>query len=220
MALAFVAAMPALALASNDKPFLHGGSFVTIAADGSTLVRGATVTAVSDASITAETSFGSADLSWTVETDSDTEYVGAKGASHARADIATGDSISFSGMLTGALTVAANVVKEWSGEIRAAFTGIVASVDAEADTFVIADTRAGDVTVEVTGDTSFNGTADFSAIDEGDRIAVSGAYDADAKVLTAAKIAINPERPDRDHDRGFGARIKAWLDSAFDLWKN
>lgn len=222
LVLTLAAIAPSLALA-NEKdqvPFRPLGATVSITADGTALVRGATVTSVSDDSFVAETTWGDIDLSWTVETDSDTEYVGTRGEAEASVDIETGDSVSFSGKLRGALSVAAEVVKSWSmpSEVRAAFQGTVKSVDI--DSFVLADTRVGDVTIEVTSETSFSSDAELSDIEVGDRVAASGSYDTDAKTLTALKVVLNPEKPDREHPgKGWGPRIKAWFDSTFHVWK-
>lgn len=86
---------------------------VTIGANGNALVRGAEVTDVTDGTITARTEWDEGSLTWTVETDSGTDFVDRDNDEGSESDIDDGDVISFTGVLTGGLTVEANTVREW-----------------------------------------------------------------------------------------------------------
>ena len=122
VALALVAAAPVAVLANNgngnDKKehvSFKTATSVLLTENGTALVRGAEVTAVSDNTITAETDLGGVTLTWTIDTDTDTEFITTNGDdSFDLGDVEDGDTISFSGELDSAFNVDANVVKEWS----------------------------------------------------------------------------------------------------------
>ena len=98
---------------------------VSIADSGRVIVRGAEVTSVSGDTIRAETEWGATSLQWTINTDSDTDFVTKRGSGSNLADIAVGQYVSFSGMIDGSgsgLTVDADAVKNWSLEGGAATT--------------------------------------------------------------------------------------------------
>ncbi len=90
---------------------------VHISDNGNVLVRGAKVTAVSGSTVTANTSWGATALTWTVNTDSNTQFVHRFGGQSALASVAVGDFVSFQGPLSSTntgLTVMAKVFKNWS----------------------------------------------------------------------------------------------------------
>lgn len=108
----------ALAHTGSDKgtvAFMRLPS-VTIGANGNALVRGAEVTDVTQGTITARTEWDEGSLSWTVHTDNDTDFVDRHNAEGSESDIDDGDIISFSGALTGGLTIDAVTVREWPNE--------------------------------------------------------------------------------------------------------
>ena len=212
MLVAVFSAASATALANENgkSPFrpLFGGASVSIGAEGNALVRGAEVTEVHDGYFLAETKLGDTTLSWTVDTDSDTEYVGANGASADESDVDEGDTVSFSGMLTSSLTVAADVVREWlhaAGEI--AFSGTVDELGD--DHFTLEHDKGGkhDVIVEVDGSTDITvdgEDASFADIEEGMRVKAIGEYDSESETLEAsALIAGKIEKSDKDYWKPF-----------------
>lgn len=90
---------------------------VSINNTGGVLVRGAEVTAVSGSVITARTEWGASALTWTVDTNGDTDFVSRGNQNLDIDDIDVGDTVSFSGTLDidgSAFNVDADVVKNWS----------------------------------------------------------------------------------------------------------
>lgn len=219
---ALIAAAPAFALAKNNdsyKPRATGSTLeVAIADSGKTVVRGARVTGVSDSTITAQTIWGASSITWTVRTDSSTEFLNKSGRATGDHDVAVGDYLSFSGMLTGgsSFAVDADVVKNWSAEDkRVALVGVVIGIDN--DSFTLQTVAHGTVTVEVDGDTDFSGSLGALAdIDMSARVVAYGSYDADAKVLVASDIAAHAHA---------GKKVRAGWDNfvkgfgKFEFWK-
>lgn len=114
-ALMFAFSTQAQADVSTNKS--GSGLEVMIASNGRTLVRGAEVTNVSGSVVTARTEWGQSALTWSIHTDTETNFVTKKGSSTDRSDIEVGDTVSFSGSLdegAGAFAVSADVVKNWS----------------------------------------------------------------------------------------------------------
>jgi|GEM_PF-1492886 len=112
--IAIFAVAPVAALATSPMKHLpEMQTLVLLRADGSALVRGAEVTAVADDTVTAQTSHDGVVLTWTIDIDSDTELVTNKGGDFDLSDIDDGDTVSFSGELTSAFRIEANVLKEW-----------------------------------------------------------------------------------------------------------
>ena len=122
-----LAAAPVFALAHDDnrdanmkQPIADKTTVsVAIANNGSTLVRGAKVTDVNGDTVTATTVANGVTLTWTIDTDGDTDFVDVSSDGIARGDIDDGDYVSFSGALTGSLRVDADTVRDWSqGEAK------------------------------------------------------------------------------------------------------
>ena len=84
--------------------------------NGSVLVRGAKVTAVSGTTITAITEWNGASMSWNINTDATTKFIELKNGQSSVSDVKVGDFVSFSGnlMAGSAFTVQAKQVKNWS----------------------------------------------------------------------------------------------------------
>lgn len=82
--------------------------------DGDTVVRGARVTAVSSGELTAMTYWLGRTSTWTIDIDSNTEFINREGDAIDLDDINEGDYVSFSGTLGADLTIDADVVKNWS----------------------------------------------------------------------------------------------------------
>src|SRR5262245_18507273 len=99
----------AFAVADNDNDHPHkvGSTLeVHISDNGKVLVRGAEVTAVKGGTITAANTWGSANMTWTVNTTADTHFVRKNGGASAINEVSVGDFISFQGML---VTTSANL---------------------------------------------------------------------------------------------------------------
>ena len=180
------------------------GLTVSIGDDGRALVRGAEVTALSGSTITARTDWGSTELTWTVRTDSDTDFVRKNGSGTAISDIVVGDIVSFSGMLdedAGAFTVDADTVKNWSkDDAKIVYTGRVTSVNNSDDTFVLSTKQNGSITVRANGDTAYGSNIDFSDIDVNDTAVVSGSLS--GGTLTASKISLNMKAEAKGEAKG------------------
>ena len=223
--IALVAAVPFAVSANNGsmmgKSPIKTQTLVQLHADGSALVRGAEVTSVSGGTVTAETSHDGVELRWTVETDSGTELITHNGGDFDLSDIEIGDTVSFSGELTGTFTVDADVLKEWSlqSDTKVAVSGTVKSVDDDDHSFVLSGTRFGDVTVETDGSTTFSGrnNGDFGDLSIGEKIAVSGTYDENNDTIAATRVSL--ELNARIDD--FRTKVKGWFDKTFSWgdWK-
>lgn len=213
-------ALAALALAgtahaddgTNEKRGLlrlHDETTVSIGAGGNVLVRGATVTEVESGDLTATTEWGGTTLTWDVDTSASTRYVDASGDASARGDIEVGDTVSFSGMLAGALSVAADTVRDWSrGEDEEDRTHLAGTVKSVASGSFVVETARGSVTVDVGSGTDFRIGKDagvLADLESGMKVRVEGEYDGDefsADSVTA--IALNKGGEGRGWGRFFG----------------
>ena len=195
---AVLLAVPLVSMAkSNDRGNsgnTQTGKEIHISNDGTVLVRGATVTAVSGNTVTATTAWGSANVTWTLKTDN-AEFLRMKGSGE-RSDVVSGHMISFAGTLdqaTGAFTVNAQVVKDWSVANESTIKGSVSSIATSTSSFVLS-TKDGAVTVSTTGSTTIaleNGSnAAFGDIFVNREAKVTGAYNAGAKTMAAHKIVL------------------------------
>lgn len=189
---------------------------LAVDASGRILVRGAKVTAVSGSAITVQATWPSSSMTWTLQADSATEYYGYDGKSSALAAIAVGNTLSFSGSLTGASTVDADIIRNWSTptERQATLAGTVASISGSALTL----SGKGFATTTVTTNASTTVTKDgavatLADIASGALVKVQGIYTASNNTLAAAKIAIitNASRPNPEKDILKGIK---------DLWKD
>jgi hypothetical protein len=206
-------ALPSLAAADSKDPVLE----IRIEQTGKTVVRGATVTAVASSTITATTPVGPSLLTWTIGTDSSTDYLRQSGGNAARTDIVVGDKISFSGKIssTSPLMVQADTVKDFSPatssakEKRAHLEGEVISIDASNNRFVFEDEKEGNVTAQLASSTSLirNGVSSFlSFLAVGDEVKVSGMFKADTDVIAAEKVTVKGE-DSQGKKRGFWRSI-------------
>lgn len=211
-------ATPAFAKEDQKRSLISFGNeaSVAIGAEGKALVRGAEVTSVSADHITAKTIWSGTSLTWTVETDGDTNYVNAGGKSAVRADIEEGDVISFSGMLNGSLSVAADIVRSWTAPAtdgdRTHLSGEVTEVNSSS--FVVMS-GARSVTVEVNSDTDIQiGTedSDLGDLSEGTKVRITGVYDGDTFVASSVTgVALKAQDGERPWHRviDFWANVKA-----------
>ncbi len=166
--------------------------------NGTVLVRGAKVTAVSGSTINASTTFGSTSLAWVINTDSNTRFARKFGGVSAVSEVSVGDLISVTGsldMTAATLTVKASTLKDWSIQKQnAAVSGTVASIDASAKTFVVTASEKGNITVSVSDGTVFlkndTASATFADLSVGSRVKVSGVLDLNTHVIAANKVMI------------------------------
>src|SRR3989344_1609539 len=228
LVMAALALFPATAAyADNDKSNSNksgSGVEVNLSSNGSALVRGAKVTSVSSSTINATTNYGSSSLSWTVKTDGTTNFTANKGGTAGLAQIAVGDTVSFSGSLDQAvsgLTVNAKVVKDWTHvESKKTLSGIVTSISATLNSFTVSHDDA-TTSVQTNSDTKFklsNGTdGTFASIFLNAKVKVKGLFNASSSVLTATEVDISTttnkwgwDHDDRKEWRDC-IRSKVWL---------
>jgi hypothetical protein len=168
---------------------------VHITNNGKALVRGAKITSIGENMVTATTEWGSAMVTWTVLTDSNTRFIRKVGNSSV-SEILIGDVISFSGMVSTnapAFTIKADVLKNWSArKARENLNGTVKSVDALNLSFIVTTSR-GDITVKTSITTQFKKGADaatFADVVVGKKVGAEGSYDEVTKTLTAENVRI------------------------------
>lgn len=183
------------------------GVSVDVGANGTALVRGAEVTAVSDTQVNAETTWGSTVLNWIVKTDADTDYVGTNGKDIARGDIAVGDTVSFRGSLDQAvsgLTVKAKIVKDWTkAETKTKVNGIVSSINSSVGSFVITNGNS-TTTVQTNSSTDFevNGKdGSFADLFLNAKVKIQGMFNASSSVFTASEVEIASSTKKHDDDK-------------------
>lgn len=85
---------------ATEAPMLE----VHIANNGLVLLRGARVISISGETIRVGMTWGLADFTWAVKTNSGTKFVTSKGEKETLADIQTGTFVTVTGMLTGSAT--------------------------------------------------------------------------------------------------------------------
>ncbi len=222
-ALAFlsVLAIAVPALADNDKnenlKKIHdvGTTLeVHINDNGTVLVRGAKVTAVSGNTLNANTAWGAASLSWTVNTDNGTKFVRKSNGASSIGEVSVGDLVSFQGNLvtTGSgLVVNAKTVKDWSVQkLNATFNGTVQSVSTSS--FVLATNERGNLTVNVVGSTSIlkgNVAGAFADITVGASVQAKGVWDTQANTLLAERVVIKLPQEPKQGFNFFEGKIKS-----------
>lgn len=207
LTLAFVGVLAAPALVSADSgklyPPLPQSPTVTIGQSGNILVRGATVSAVNDTTITATTAWGNHINSWFVQTDGDTKYVNASGDVASRSTFSLGSLISFTGSLVGQGTVDASVVRNWNvPETRpVTFTGTVTATTANSLMF-----KRGNATTTVLVNSSTTikddgATVLLSSINADAVLKVKGTLDTKTNVVTATSIEVKDNDKDDKNDK-------------------
>lgn len=172
---------------------------VHISDKGKVLVRGAKVTAVAGNTISASTSWGVANLAWTVNLMSDSKMIRKSEGKSSMAEISVGDLISFQGNLVttsvSPIIVNATIVKNWSIQKRnESINGTVKSVDATNLKFVLASSKNGDITVSTSSSTVFkkgDNAGVFADVVVGVRVSVKGLHDSQLKQLTASEVKIS-----------------------------
>jgi hypothetical protein len=188
--------------------------------NGKALVRGAKVTSVSGSTINATVTWGSSTLNWTVNTDSATKYYNRLGNTGAFADIATGDSISFAGTISGnGLIVLATAVKDQTGTVsNATISGKVSTINTGGLSFVMSKgkdehSQSPTITVQTNAGTTItlNGAGlSFASIQTGDKVKAVGLLNADGTLLTATSLVVTRPAPDTNNGN-FNQFIKDWF---------
>lgn len=185
---------------------------VTITNGGRVLVGGAKVTAVSGSTVTATTLLGGTTLSWTITTDSTTTFSNRGGSNALFSDIAVGDTVSVAGSLNSgsSLSVRATTIKEWSNGVEGVkVSGTVSSLNGTNMSLVLTNKSGGTTSVQVTTATviTVNGSSvGFTALVVGDKLKVSGAWNADNSVFTATKLHV--VKKEAREDKRFGQHMK------------
>ncbi len=220
MMFSLVSFAPAVASANEGAKVSSVIASPTVSmADGKALVRGAKVTSVSGSAVNASVTWGSTVLTFTLNTDSATKYYNRLGKAGAFADIASGDSISFAGNMSGnGFTILASAIKDLSGPVsNATVNGKVQSINIGGLSLVI--TRGADehnqsptLTIQANGSTiiTLNGaTLPFASILVGDKVKATGTLSSDGATLAATSLAIT--RPAPEKNINFDQFIKGWF---------
>lgn len=125
--------------------------------DGSVLIRGAKITAITGGVISATQSWGGYSSSWTVVTDASTELIRRYGATSSLGEFSVGDYIAVKGTLDTTKvtqTINAKTIRDYSiQKEHATFAGTVLSVDATAKSFVLTTPSRGNQTIVVSSST-------------------------------------------------------------------
>ena len=190
---------------------------IHVSDNGKVLVRGAKVTAISGQVLTATTAWGSASVTWTVNTDSSTHIIRRFGDRSNLSEISIGDYVSFQGMvvtIASAFTVHADILKDWSVQKKgASFLGNVTST--ASGSFILHASGSGDITVllaPATVITKGSSTTTASAIVVGAKVHAEGLYNNLTKILEASKVKIYIDKSAEEHI--FEATIKTLPGSA------
>lgn len=221
LALAFAGMLAAPALVSADSgklyPPLPQSPTVTIGQKGNILVRGATVSAVNDASITATTAWGNHVSSWVIKTDTDTKYIDGSGDTASRASFSLGSLVSFTGALIGQGLVDGTVVRNWSSpDIRpTAFTGSVSAISGNTLTM-----KRGNATTTVIVNSSTTITDDgktivLSSLAADAKLKIKGTLDTKTNVITATSIEV--KEGDKSEK---GKKDRAYKGAMINFWNN
>lgn len=119
--------------ARSQGPHTVGSKLeIAISDAGRVIVRGAQVTQVSGSTITARTEWGPTALTWTIITDTETDFVTKGGSGSDLDSLSVGHYVSFSGQLddsSASFMVDADAVRNWSLEGEAS-----ARAEAKTDT--------------------------------------------------------------------------------------
>lgn len=216
LALAAIVALPFFA-----APLVHADSLiklpavsVDIGARGDVEVSGAKVTSVNNASVNAETKWGSSILGWTLRTDDDTKFTAAKGEHAGLASIAVGDILSFKGSLIphqSGFAVEADHVQEWSVSAKQKFTGVVQSINTTLNSFVI-EHGAGTTTVQTSSSTSIKkhgNAASFADIMLNAKIKLIGYWN--GSVFNATEVNIGGARETETSEAQNKHELRSWI---------
>lgn len=195
------------------------GAQISVAGNGQTMVRGASVTGISGSTIYATTVWGSMRMSWAITTNGSTRFVPDVGSSVVLRSIKVGDSISFSGTLDGSSATArvvASVVKDISLiQESVILGGTVMGIDTKSGRLFLS-TQEGTTTVATNGGTIITlggNSTRLSNISVGDTVKAFGTLNSASHLLSADKITV--ARGEREFttvtETGIFAGILKWL---------
>lgn len=221
IALAAVFSFTGIANADSGSSSSGSSVEVNIGSQGGVLVRGAQVTSVSSTTLNANTSLGSSILSWVVKTDGNTEFTAQKGASAGLSNIAVGDFISFRGDLdqsVSGLQVKAKIVKDWTAvETKKTISGIVTSINATLNSFVVANGNA-TTSVQVSSSTDIEEDGDnasFADIVLNAKVKVVGMLNSTTNVLTALTVDIDEDNDGHEDKKNDRKEFRNWFKANF-----
>ena len=145
--------------------------------DGSVLIRGAKITAISGSSLMVSQTWGAYVSTWTINTGPSTEIIRRYGGVSSFAEFAVGDYVAAKGMLDTTKTqstITAKVVRDYSIQREnATFAGTVQSVNSGNQSFVLATPNRGSQTIFVSSSTVVKqggATTTFAALLAGQKI--------------------------------------------------
>lgn len=200
------------AIAANADSF----SQITIAQNGQTMIRGATVTNVQGTVLTVTTSWGDTRMQWKVVTTGSTRFFPRGESRSILKEIEPGHTVSITGSLdpnASAPTVYASAVKDESlVQSDVTLSGNVLSAEGDA---LLITTQYGTSTVRVGTGTlmTMNGNrADSDDVKPGDLIKAFGTFNALNRELVAQRVTASS--PDGAHVAG-GTGILASIFSFF-----
>ncbi len=225
MVIALVA-VPAYADNDNGKKEAHNNGTtleVHINDNGSVLVRGAKVTAISGSIISASTTFGTSSIAWTIDGSGVSKVTRRYGGNGTVADIQIGDYISFNGSLTSTGTgfaVKATSLKDWSIQVRnSSFSGTISSITGTSFVLTTADNKT--ITVNTDANTKItrgDTTIAFNALVVGTKVTkTEGLYNNTSNTLAAKSIKLyaDPLLSKRTFEGTLTSTISATLPATF-----
>ncbi len=180
---------------------------VHISNSGKVNVQGAKVTAVTGNTLIATTTWGVANINWSVNLLPDSRLIRRFGGVSSVSEITVGDIIGFQGNLVSAsaspLVVNATTIKDWSiMKKEGGFNGVVSSVDLANSKFVLSSTKNGNITVVSNSSTKLSkgdATAVLADVLVGTKLEAKGVYDSQLKVLNASDIKLSSNTQNENH---------------------
>jgi hypothetical protein len=169
-----------------------------IGSDGSVLIRGAKVTAISGSVLTVTQTWGSYISTWTVNVDPSTELIRRYGGASSLSEFSIGDFIAVKGALDTtkvSSTITAKVIRDYSiQKENANFSGSVQSVNAVNQSFVLSTPNRGNQTIFVSSSTVVKqggATTTFAALSVGQKITrASGVWNNLTNTMQSEKVDI------------------------------
>ncbi len=166
--------------------------------DGSVLLRGAKITALSGSVLTVTQTWGSYVSTWTINVDGSTELIRRYGGKSSLGEFAVGDYIATRGMLDTSKvqpTITAKVIRDYSIQREnATFTGTVQSVNPSNQSFILATPNRGNQTIFVSSSTVVKqggATSTFAALSVGQKITkASGVWNNLSSTMQSEKVDI------------------------------
>lgn len=184
---------------NRDAAHMVGSTLeIHINDNGKVLVRGAKITAINGAMITAGNAWGSSTMTWNVDTTT-AKMLRRYDGSSSVSEMKVGDYISFNGTLDTTVsnfTVRATTIKDWSVQVKnSSFDGTIKSIDATAMSFVLTSNNRGDITVTTDANTKImrgDTTIAVSGLMVGDKVTkTEGLFNNLDRTLKADSVKIS-----------------------------